>query len=310
MNFSIRLRKGFCLILSAILISSIQSCTRNNLTSQQTQEPAVTAPHSFLIFSQIRYNNTPADLSQYGISPSMIHGPGSFLNPIPNDPNTTGNPNLDNKIIDSTKLATLAQNDLSLNPNVPVILDIESWSFSAAELPSTINSFARAIKIYKTSNARSPLGFYGNFPQTKYQWSNIENPTDYQTWQVVNNQLAPIVKLIQFFAPSLYTRDDVTNSDNWRLFAQANLNEAKRYNVKIPVYAYISPQYMKNNLFLPASYWQYQLDQLYNMGYDGVIIWTSNKDSNGNVINFNTAIQQDWWTTTLNFIKDKNIKAQ
>ena len=300
------IKKSIGLLLIATFLLSVEGCSKDNPTAK-TPSPAV---HSFVLYSQIRYNNTPSDLSQYGISTSVIHGPGSFLNPLPNDTSATGNPNTDYKIIDAAKLASLAQNDLSLNPNVPIILDIESWSFSASQLPATLDSFTKAINIYKSTNAKSPIGFYGTFPQTKYQWSKIENPSDYQTWQSVNNQLTPIVKLIQFFAPSLYTRVNIVDSANWRLFAQANLNEAKRYNANLPVYAYIEPQYATTAIFLPSTYWQYQLEQLYNMGYDGAIIWTSNKDSSGNVLNFNTATQQDWWQSTLNFIKEKNIKAQ
>lgn len=308
-------KKNFFLPLISLCLLGVVSCGKTN------QVPTVTnpapaplhipvVPHTFVIYSQIRYNNTPTDLSQYGISQSILHGPTSFLNPLANDPDMTGNVNLDNKIIDAGKLTALAQSDLNIKANVPIILDIESWSFATAKLSATIDSFSKAITIYKINNANSPLGFYGSFPQTKYQWSNIQDPLAYQTWQSINNQLAPIVKLIQFFAPSLYTRDDVVDSLNWKSFALANLREAKRYNTNIPVYAYIEPQYVKDAMFLPAKYWQYQLEELYNMGYDGVIIWTSNKDSIGKVITFSVATQQDWWATTLNFIKEKNIKAQ
>jgi hypothetical protein len=309
MSVFINIKKGFYLMAIAICILAVEGCNKKKITSV-TPNPAATDPHSFVVYSQIRYNSTPTNLSQYGISYSMLHPPTNFLNVAPKDTSLTGNANLDNNVIDSLKLATLALNDLALSANVPIILDIESWSFEAAQLPATINNFTKVIEIYKASNARSPIGFYGSFPQTKYQWTNIDNPTAYQNWQTVNNNLIPVVKLIQFFALSLYTRDNIIDSANWRLFAQANFNEAKRYNVKAPIYAYIQPQYAKTAVFLPANYWQYQLDQLYNIGYDGAIIWTSNKDSSGTVIDFNTAIQQDWWTTTINFIKEKDIKVQ
>lgn len=300
-------RKSLYLLLLVVTALSSASFISYHQTAQK---PKPSAPHSFVIFSQIRYKNTPSDLSQYGISASVIHSSTSFLNTIQNDPSKTGNSNLDNKIIDATKLTALAQNDLKLNANVPVIIDIESWSFAAAELPNTINSFIKTINIYKATNAISPIGFYGTFPETKYKWSNIKNPSDHQKWKSVNNKLAPVVKLIQFFAPSLYTRDPIIDSANWRSFAKANLDEARRYHVKSPVYAYIQPQYAKTAVFLQAAYWQYQLEQLYEMGYDGVIIWTSNKDSDGKILDFNTATKEDWWQATLNFIKEKKIKSQ
>lgn len=284
---------------------TIVSCSKE---STPTLNSAPTG-RQFVIFSQIRYNNTPTDLSQFGLSVSKLHAPGSFLNADPNDPNNTGNPNLDNKIIDVPRLTALAQSDAALASKVPVILDIESWKFGSVQLPATIDSFNRAITIYKAQNTTSPLGFYGAFPQTKFKWSNISTTSTYQAWQAVNNQLAPIVQRIQFFAPDLYTRDAIADSTNWRQFAQANYSEVKRYNTSAKVYAFIQPQYASDASFIPSSYWQFQLEQLYQIGYDGVIIWTSNKDSNGNVIDFNTAIQQGWWSATLNFVTSKNIKA-
>ncbi len=124
-----------------------------------------------------------------------------------------------------------------------------------------------------------------------------------------------------FFAPSFYTRDPYSDSLNWKLFAQYNYQECKRLNPNIPIYAYIEPQYAnssQNNTtvaaWLEAGYWKFELEQLYDIGYDGVIIWTSNKDSNFDTthkyIDFTTAIQQPWWQTTLDFIKEKNIVAQ
>jgi hypothetical protein len=56
-------------------------------------------------------------------------------------------------------------------------------------------------------------------------------------------------------------------------------------------------------VFLSYDVWWYELTQLYDMGYDGVIIWTSNLDSAGKGIDFSTAIQQDWWRATGDFIK-------
>jgi hypothetical protein len=293
-------------LLLMVVSLATGSCSKANPT---TPAPVTVAPRPFVIFSQIRYNSTPADLSQFGLSSSMLHSSPTLLSPNPNAP-TTGNPGLDDTVIDSTKIATQEKNDLSLNPNVPVVLDIECWSFSAAQLPTTVADFNKVIRIYKATNPTASLGFYATFPQDRYVWDRIVNPADYQSWQTVNNALAPVVKNIRFFAPSLYTRDAIADSAKWRLYALANIREAKRYNVKAAVYAYIEPQYAKTAVFLSASYWQYQLEELYKMGYDGVIIWTSNKDSSGNILNFTTATQQDWWTTTLAFIKAKNIKAQ
>jgi hypothetical protein len=265
--------------------------------------------HSFKIFSQIRYNNTPENLSQFGISTSILHPSGKFLNPIFDDPNMQGNGNADNKIIDIAKLTALAKKDLISNPKIPVVLDIESWNFNPAEISNSLHDFQRVISIYKSVNPSSPIGFYSTFPQNKYEWKRIKNKADYKKWQSLNDKLKNISKDIQFFAPSLYTRENISDSANWKSFAQANINECRRLNPKIPVYAYIEPQIAKTAKFLSATYWNYELNELYKMGYDGVIIWTSNKDQNGKTLTFSDAIQADWWKTTLNFIKEKNLKV-
>lgn len=294
----------FCLITFIILV--FESSTGKILA----QDSKRNAEHSFKIFSQIRYNNTPEDLAAFGLSKSILHPSGTFLNPVFEDPNSTGNGNADNKIIDSEKLIALAKNDLKSDPKTPVILDIESWNFKPSEISKSLHDFQRVISIYKSVNPTSPLGFYSTFPQNKYEWKRLKNKEDYKKWQSLNDNLKNITKDIQFFAPSLYTRENISDSANWKSFAQANINECRRLNSKIPVYAYIQPQIAKTAEFLSADFWNYELNELYKMGYDGVIIWTSNKDQNGSILTFSEATKEDWWKTTLNFIKAKNIKTE
>lgn len=322
------IQRDFFLFLITISIIGIESCSKGT-TVTPTPDPTPTptpTPDStparprFVIYSQIRYNNTPADLSQYGISASVIHPPTQFLTADPNV-TPTGNTNTDNTVINAPALAALAKADLSVKANVPIVLDIESWSYGSSQIKGTVDSFTKAINIYKAVNPKSPLGFYAGVPQIKYQWSNLNSGSAQQVWYIVDNYLKPVAQLMNFFAPSFYTRDPYADSSNWKLFAQYNYQECKRLNPNIPIYAYIEPQYAnssQNNTtvaaWLEAGYWKFELEQLYDIGYDGVIIWTSNKDSNFDTthkyIDFTTAIQQPWWQTTLDFIKEKNIVAQ
>ncbi|SFH79953.1 hypothetical protein [Halpernia frigidisoli] len=299
------MKSKVCFLLVSLTMIAFEGST-NRLSSQ---ELSGSVSHSFKIFSQIRYNNTPKDLEEFGISPSILHPPTTFLNPLPNDPNSKGNGNVDNKIIDFVNLKTIAKNDLNSNPKTPVVLDVESWNFNPADISNSVQNFKRVISTYKSINPTAPLGFYATFPQTKYEWSNINTGEKYKKWQSVNDKLKSIIKDIQFFAASLYTRNNIVDSANWKSFAQANINECRRLNQKIPVYAYIEPQVAKTAQFLPAKYWNFELNELYKMGYDGVIIWISNKDENGTILTFAEAQKENWWKTTLNFIKEKNIKV-
>ncbi|MBV8255270.1 MAG: hypothetical protein JO154_21905 [Chitinophaga sp.] len=291
-------------ILSVISLFSY-GCNKNDQVSGTVEPPK----RSFVIYSQIHYNHTPSDLSGYGISASVIHYPGNFLDTIAGDPSRKGNSNLDCKVINSSKLATLAQADANRDPKVPIILDIEAWSFAAQDLPATIDSFKKVINLYRSYNPNSPLGFYGNFPQTRWTWNNISTPDKYQNWQKTNDRMAEIVPMVQFFAPDNYVYGSTIDKATWGQYVQANLSEIKRYKSSNPAYAFICPQAIGGN-FLSYDDWKFVLSTLYNLGYDGVFIWTSNRDSAGNGMEFTIASQLDWWKATLDFIKEKNITAR
>lgn len=267
------------------------------------------AGRTFIIYNQIHYKNTPADLTGYGISSSVIHYPRTFLDSIPGDPSNTGNANLDCKVIDSAKLVALAATDAQTGSRIPVILDIEAWSYTPANIAATVDSFQKVIALYREFNTRSPIGFYGGVPENRWAWNNISTPAQFQTWQLANDQLAPIVPRFQFFGPDLYNYGNSIDSVTWRQYAQANLNEIRRYNSGKPVYAFFCPQYGKGQ-FVPYATWQYELSTVYDMGYDGVIIWSSNLDSASHVIDFPTATQKGWWQATEDFIASKKIIAQ
>jgi hypothetical protein len=258
---------------------------------------------SFVIYNQIHYLHTPTDLSADGLSSSIIHYPKSFLDSIPNDPKRTGNPNSDSKVINADKLIALAKDDATKSAKNIVILDIEAWSYSASAMSQTLADFKKVINIYRTNNPGAILGFYGAFPQTKWSWSGIATDTQYKQWQAVNDQLAPIVPLIDYFAPDLYRYSTASTLLEWKQYAQANLNEIKRYNSKAHAYAFLMPQ-IKGG-FIPYDDWKFQLDELYNMGYDGVIIWTDYKGIDGKGLEFNAAKQLGWWGATIDFIKEK-----
>lgn len=288
MNLSTRIFIGS----QILFLFLFQACKRENIEPQKVK--------SFKIFSKISYKQTP-DLTQYGLLPIISHYNSAFMQPL-SGAVLTGNPNTDNTQIINDSLKALAQRDYQSGSSSPVFLDIESWSFNNQDISTTINKFISVINLYKENNSNSPLGFYGVIPQTKFQWTDIATTSLFDAWQATNDQLVPIVNKVDFFAPSLYNRKIDEPDDDWKRFSQANLSEVKRLNTNKPVYAFMSPQYTLDHSFLTGTKWLNELEYLKTIGYDGVIIWTSNKDVNGNIIDFNLASQNDWWSATLQFV--------
>jgi hypothetical protein len=89
----------------------------------------------------------------------------------------------------------------------------------------------------------------------------------------------------------------------------ATLEEIKKYKRELPVYAYLWPQYHENTprqwQFLDPDLWKFELETLYPLT-DGVVIWTSNKDANHQIISWDE--RMPWWQATREFIRSHHIQ--
>ncbi len=153
------------------------------------------------------------------------------------------------------------------------------------------------------------IGYYGVVPKTAFIWKNIQPPgsTNYLNWQSLNLSLKPVASKIDIFFPSFYTFDSDTLA--WKNVVMATLDEIKRYNINIPAYAYVWPQYHDKTpiqfQFLDPSIWKFELETLYPLT-DGIVIWTSNKDVNNQIISWDETMP--WWQATLAFIDRHHIQ--
>lgn len=254
---------------------------------------------SFILFNGIHYKNTP-DLCRQSVHRLNLVYESRI---VKQDPDHPGIP-----IPETDSIRSLASKFTS-QPGIPVTLDIESWSYSPQQLEATISKYLKVISDFKKTNSSSKVGFYGVVPKTVFVWKNIE-PTgspNYVKWQKLNLSLSPIAEKVDIFFPSFYTFDNDINA--WKNMVTATLAEIKKYDRNIPVYAYLWPQYHDGTpnqfQFIDQAVWKSELEMLYPLT-DGIVIWTSNKDADKNIISWDQNMA--WWQTTLAFIKTHNIQ--
>lgn len=250
----------------------------------------------FTLFNSLHYKNTP-DLEGEG-----LHRLNLVYENRLNDPG---------HIIDSEKIGSVAQ-ALRGDP-APVTLDIESWPFwgTPDALPSTIDKYLRVVRIFKQQNPASPIGFYGVVPRQAFRWSSMDpvsNPKGYAGWLGLNEAMRPVAGAVDVFFPSFYTYDADTVS--WLKMVDSTVSAIKRYSGNKPVYAYIWPQYHEDKVtggrqFIDTAVWRFQLEALYSR-VDGAVIWSSNKDHDGNIVSWYDGMP--WWIVTRSFIKEHHIK--
>lgn len=243
----------------------------------------------FVLYNSVRYNNTPASLTPY-LRPINLQNESTLLN-ADNTPNYPA-------------VKTGAANTIALT-GVPVTLDIETWPFSpSSALSNTVSLYNKVIDSFKSVNTTSGVGYYGTVPKVAYNWSNIDpvnNPSGYNGWKNLNSNLSPIAQKVDIFFPSFYVYDLDTSA--WRKMVDSTVSAIKRYSTSKPIYAYIWPQYHDGSAydrqFVDSARWKFQLETL-SKRVNGVVIWTSNKDSVNNTISWNPNMQ--WWRITKEFM--------
>lgn len=248
----------------------------------------------FIIYNAIHYKGTP-DLSSQGLHKLNLVYEAHLLN-------SDKSPSTDS----IRQVATKFKNE----PNVPVTLDIEAWKFSPDELQTTTDRYMQVLDEFKKTNSATPVGFYSVVPQSViHKWRKMRTTEnyDYSNWLNLNNRLKPIADKVDVFFPACYTYTDDTLA--WKESVIATISEIKKYNKTKPVYAYVWPQYHggfpKAIQFVDPAVWRFELETLYPL-VDGIVIWTSNRDVDKNIITWDE--NMPWWRVTKDFIAKHGIK--
>jgi hypothetical protein len=201
----------------------------------------------------------------------------------------------------------------------PLVVDIEHWptdvrGASHAEVQETIDKFSDIVRWCRAgAKGRLKIGFYGVPPICDY-WTVIQaDAQKLQQWHDANAVWINFAKKVDFIAPSLYTYygpGDVANyRGDWVKFAQANVEQAKRY--RRPVIGFLWPRYHSSNAklgekFIDADYFRLQLQTCRDMGID-VVLW----DWSGfdQFKPFDWSASNNWWDSVRPFLPEKRASG-
>jgi hypothetical protein len=249
---------------------------------------------SFILFDSIGQQNKPDLWSENGY-PLIRTIPARWLWP---------------KSAESMESPDLSHVELfakSLHPSLNLLcLDIEHWDLktqSETELNRYTNYLISIINTIKRVRPDIKVGYYGILPIRDYHTPVRANPVQVANWHTLNNRLSPLADVVDIIFPSLYTF--YANSRDWKIYAKANIEEAKKYGK--PVIPFLWPQYhVSNNFrgltFINGEYWKTQLETVYQNA-DGVIIWTPWGQQLQTKWNENA----EWWIATKTFGKNKKL---
>lgn len=155
-----------------------------------------------------------------------------------------------------------------------VCVDIEHWPVRGPQAGQSIRKLAQVLAWMRDEKPNILLGYYGLMPIGDY-WRAIRPVDDprHQRWVKENQGVQALAEHVDVIFPSLYTYYD--NPRQWRVFAQANLKQARQYGK--PVYPFIWAQFHNSHddragQYLPGPFWRMQL-QWSRQHADGVVIW-------------------------------------
>jgi hypothetical protein len=264
-------------------------------------------PGRFIVYDGLAYKGKP-DLTGFGLHririayTSQIWG-GSAGHDQPND----------------QAVRNLAR---TVDPNVPLVLDIEHWNvqISGGHSEENIRKLIQIVKWIKETNPNIKVGFYGLLPISdpwlELQYAMVERNPDmpkagaivrtYQQMQASNQQMQQLAQYVDFVCPVIYTFNNLGGGPpqfqtNWDTATINSIKEAQQYGK--PIYAFLWPQFSDakdpsgDNTFLSTAMWAHELQFLRGSGIQGVILWGSTTFRKSG---WNDA--DPWWQTTKSFL--------
>ena len=195
------------------------------------------------------------------------------------------------------------------NKDTPLIV------FEDNEFDRSIRELASIADWVHQANPNLKIGYYGIIPQREF-WSFVVSSThadDLESLQSRNKLFQSLARHVDVLFPSLYTFYNET--EDWKVYAKGMYDESRQYNK--PTYAFLWPQFHNSRTlswqFMDGALWRMQLEEVYRLGFDGIIIWggwQANADFTGNLNWADHASDTDpgnWWYQTLDFLYSKNM---
>lgn len=199
-------------------------------------------------------------------------------------------------------MAGMSKND----PYKLVSLDLESWKTG----PEATMKYINAVEIFRKNSDAKRIGLYGFIPfgnKLLYKALDTNNENAKARWEELQKETLPVAASIDVFMPSMYTWGK--NHDAWIRTAEISIQRARAIDPKKPIYVYVWPQYYSADesydlQFIDTKTWRAELEELYQLA-DGIILWSSDKDSAGKPIAFSK--DMPWYVETINFMRAHNI---
>ncbi|WP_448607492.1 hypothetical protein [Paenimyroides ceti] len=204
-----------------------------------------------------------------------------------------------------------------VKPSYPICLDIEVWLFNEEHIHESVRKYTDVLQKFKKKFPKTDIGLYGVIPyadlniyQEKATFLNDKSKDWMQEWKYINSNLGSIVSNSNIAFPSCYTR--FKDRDLWKFAFLEQIKKIKEIDSNIKIYAFLWPQYYAagfeyNDHLVEADFWKLQLEMAYKY-CDGVVVWAPHYNSNDRS-DYTWNENAEWWQTTKQFIKDKNIKS-
>lgn len=275
----------------------------DNATEQPEPETPATASTATIqlekpIFDLIRFNGMPDIQKQYGLSPIVKLGVASLWEKGDD--------------IDQVNFEQIRRRVKSMDPDIPVVIDIEHWPTDGArdEIIRSIDKLVSVARAVREANPDLKFGFYRMLPTRNYFGSIRYDRGDaaYERWRDKNRLLKRLAREVDYIFPSVYAfqpdyREDGSPDSSiyskYREYVIENIQEAKRYFGK-PIYAFIAPYYPPNDKYfadqpISGEFWRRILRTVGGKA-DGMVIWTS---WSGRTRGWDAG--RDWWQETVEY---------
>lgn len=268
---------------------------------EEEPEDSIGPQKEFIIYDVLSYKNKP-NLVPDKISKMEIYYEGHLTKTDP----VTGK-----IVLDMNKINTFAESSAVRKPKM-IATDIEDWygdqSVSGEEMDARLqtmfNVFRSKIPGVKIANYGLPMN---NLMLRRYNRNATEEEI-LSEWRTVSERRWKASASGDYYSPSAYI--GVPGVDAWARDLKIMVDEMRAKGVTgKKIYVYLWPQYYNFNdspyahQFIDPIDWKKMLETAYKL-CDGVILWSSSKDADGNDIDWSNAGVQAMFNATKEFISD------
>jgi hypothetical protein len=265
-------------------------------------------PKEFVLFDAlIGYMGKPDDLTAEKISPMALFYSTYLTSPDPANPTK--------EVLDMAKINSAAEAALQRGVKF-VCTDIETWyNDDGMGADSLKNNFIKMFDLFREKIAGVQISNYGipftNLNRSRYDNSGNEKALTeeavMQNWKNASQKRFASVSAMDYLCPSVYLA--VPNIVSWAYDLKMTVSEIRRIDSSKKIYVYMWPQYYDLadspycRKFIDPADWKKMLEHAFKY-CDGVVLWGSSFDENGNYNQWSDPKIQAMFSATKEFIAE------